>query len=879
MLTERVSHYRVLRQLGAGGMGVVFEAEDLRLDRHVALKFLPDDVVSDGRALDRFQCEARAASALNHPNICTIHDIDQDHGRYFIAMELLDGSTLAETIRRRPLAVPQLLDYGIQISDALAAAHAKGIIHGDLKPSNIFVTRHGEAKLLDFGLAKVPARTGEGTAETQSEVMVGGTLQYMSPEQARGEELDPRTDLFSFGAVLYEMATGRLAFSGETSAVILDAILNRQPTPSSRINPELPGALEAIIGKALDKDCNLRYQSAADIRADLQRVRRDLNSRGTITPVREPVPPVRRRWGKRLSLWSPAVAIAVFVALLVLNVGSVRDRLFNRRAGRGLSVAVLPLKNLSDDPQQDYFSDGVTEDIISHLARVPGLKVISHTSVEPYKKTSKSLRQIAGELDVDTILEGSVRREGNRVRIVAQLINARKDEHLWVETYDRDLSDVFAVQSEVAAQIANSLKADISASLKEQFDKKPTTNLEAYELYQRAKRYLETQNEQPYRSAIELLQRAVRLDPNFALAHAQLSQTHSAMWWLAWDRTPERKQLAKTAVDQALALDPDLPEAHRALGNYYYMCELNYARALEELDIAHRAKPGDADTLAAIGYVQRRQGKTTDSLATQLQSLQLDPFKSSYSFNIGETYALLRNFRDADRYFNEALVLAPDYNRAYSYKVRIRFRLIDDAAGARELLRHARTIGVGSDSYLLYQAILLEMHARRYTAALDLLSSSQADNFGEQFWYVPRPLLEAQIHELIGQKDLARKQFQEARVVLEKKILADPGDARYHSALGIALAGLGEKQTAIQEGLKAVQLMPVSKEAYRGAYRLEDLARIYAEVGEHDRAIDALERLMSINVDIGPAALKLDPAWKTLNNHPRFRELVRQQGG
>jgi serine/threonine-protein kinase len=711
--------------------------------------------------------------------------------------------------------------------------------------------------------------------------MAVGTVEYMSPEQVRAEEADQRTDLFSFGLVLYEMATGHRAFAGDSPGTIFEAILNRAPIPPLRINPELPRELEHIINKALEKDREVRYQSASELRADLKRLKHETEAArvgaGLALPKgAQQAAPLQKRW--LLALGGLAL-IAVVAVLAALNVASLRERLFSRGSERRFSVAVLPLRNMSGDPQQDYFSDGITEDIISHLAGIPGLKVISRTSVEQYKKTTKSLKEIAGELDVDTILEGSVRREGNRVRIVAQLIDARKDEHLWAETYDRDLSDIFAVQSEVATQIAGALNANVSASLKEQFEKRPTANLEAYESYLEGNQYAAIQEEQRIRAAIGLYQQALNLDPGFALAYARLSEFHSIMWWYTWDRRAERVNLAKAAVDKALALQPDLPEAHRALGAYYYMCHMDYPRALEHLDFARRIKPGDGLTVALVGYVQRRQGKTAESLATQLQSLELDPRSLQTVFNIGETYALLRNFEEADRYFDRTLALAPDYSRAYTYKVRIRFRLQNDIEAARNVLERARSVGLGEDPFLLYQGILMETSAGNYTGALDLLSSTQAEVLGEQFWFVPKPLLEAQILDLKGQRELARKKYEAARVLTENKIQADPEDARYYSALGIALAGLGRKQDAIREGLKAVEIMPISKEAYKGTYRLEDLARIYAMVGEEDRALDMLERLMSIPMDLGAAALKLDPSWKSLRNHPRFQELIRRYGG
>jgi len=539
LIGRSISHYTVVGKLGSGGMGVVYEAEDTRLGRRVALKFLPQELQQDATSLERFQREARAASALNHPNICTVYAIEQHERQNFIVMELLEGRTLAQMIGRQPLELGQLLDTAIQIADALESAHAKGIVHRDIKPGNIFINSRGQVKILDFGLAKVEGARSSlgGLADSRLDTVSSpedltlrgttiGTVSYMSPEQARGQLTDARTDLFSLGTVLYQMATGSLPFPGETSAVIFEAILNRNPGPPCQTNPALPSELDRIIDKALEKDRALRYQTATDLKTDLIRLKRDLDS------------------GRR-------------------HTAEVSKSRGGAPKQPEKSIAVLYFENLSGVKEDEYFRDGITEDIITELSKIRGLKIFSRPTVLAYRDKQVTPGQIGQQLHAAYVLAGSLRRAGNRLRINAQLVDTHTDFPLWSERYDREMKDIFEVQDEIARKLAQALKIRLSPQEEEAISDTPTDNLQAYDLYLRGKSYARRLTRQDLEFALQLLESAVAMDPNFALAYASMANVcarhhyrhGSDVTWM--DR-------ARAASEKALALRPDLPEVQVA---------------------------------------------------------------------------------------------------------------------------------------------------------------------------------------------------------------------------------------------------------------------------------------------------------------------------
>src|SRR5687767_15097126 len=565
LVGSTVSHYKILRKLGRGGMGVVYEAEDIQLGRRVAVKFLSEEMQRDGAVLERFQREARAASALNHPGICTVHSIDHHERQHFIVMELLEGQSLAQRIGQ-PFALPDLLDLAIQIADALESAHSKGIVHRDLKPGNLFINSRGQVKVLDFGLAKMalahqalaagePGSEVETTLKASDLTALGsvlGTAAYMSPEQARGQLTDARTDLFSLGTVLYQMATGAVPFQGDTEAVVFDSILNRDPRPASGVNPELPAAFERILEKALEKDRALRYQTATELKTDLLRLRRDLDS------------------GRRRAV-------------------DLSDSRGGAERAAEKSIAVLYFENPSGAQEDEYLRDGITEDIITELSKIRGMQVFSRPTVLAYRDKQVTPAQIGQQLRAAYVLAGSLRRAGSRLRITTQLVDTRTDFPLWSERYDREMKDVFEVQDEIAHKIAEALRITLTPQEQAALAAKPTENMQAYDLYLRGRNYARRVGRQDLMFALQMFENAVALDPDFALAHAGLANV-CAEYYYHFERQQQWLDRAISATQKVNTKAHDAPEIQLAEA-WVLFAEGRYDDAAEKVRTALTRNP------------------------------------------------------------------------------------------------------------------------------------------------------------------------------------------------------------------------------------------------------------------------------------------------
>ncbi len=719
LIGQSILHYTILRQLGSGGMGVVYEARDAQLDRHVALKFLPADLAKDSQLLERFQREARAASSLNHPNICTIHAIERNELQHFIVMELLVGQTLGARLTNQPMEMEAILPLAIQMADALESAHAKGIVHRDIKPANLFVTDRGQLKILDFGLAKITqgqtqAADGDRTLAAGDELTspgaAVGTISYMSPEQARGQLVDARTDLFSAGTVLYQMATGTLPFQGETSAVIFDAILNREPTPAADINPALPVDFVRILEKCIEKDRSLRCQTATELKTDLNRLKRNLETNKSRAKAKADSDSGSHKQGK--------------------------------------SVAVLYFENLSGAKEDEYLRDGITEDVITELSKIRGLNIFSRPTVLAFRDQSVTPQVVGQKLGAAYVLTGTLRRSGARLRINAQLVDTRTDFPMWSERFDREMKDVFEVQDEMARKIAEALRVTLSAEELEALAVKPTENLQAYDLYLRGKRYARRQTRQDLEFALQMFENGVAIDPNFALAYAACANA-CAMFYCNYSRDPVWVERARDASGKAVALRWDLPEVQvsqawvlyaaelhdeavrmvkKAIerkrdceGAYYLLCRALFAagRYQEVLDVAETAIEASGEdynvyvpivnSMGALGKSEGEKNMIQRRTAAFENHLKQVPEDARARILLGGDYARLNRTDDALRELNLAVTLRAN-EASILYNASCLYCVLNRKAEALDALRKAWEAGFRDAVWARRDPDLLMLH-------------------------------------------------------------------------------------------------------------------------------------------------------------------------
>ena len=892
MIGKTVSHYDILEELGRGGMGVVYKARDTKLDRLVALKFLPQHLTASEDEQVRFLQEARAASALNHPNVCGIHSIGEYEGQVFIDMEYVAGKTLRARIAEGAVRTADALAYAIQIGDALHEAHSKGIVHRDVKCENIMIDSRNRVKVMDFGLAKL-----KGSLKLTRTSSTVGTLAYMAPEQIQGEVVDARSDIFSFGIVLFEMLTGRMPFRGEHEAAVMYSIVNEAPEPPSKVRPEVSSEVDRIVLRALEKDPDDRYQHVDDMVSELRklqkqtsRVSRAIDVNPVVGTGVEQIQPARAEQisvpekARRRAPWiipaGGALLVAILAAVVFFGRGIFQGQHSGARAATVL--AVLPFENLGAQ-EDEYFADGMTDAVRGKLAALPGIQVIARASSSLYKRTTKSPQQIAQELNVEYLLTGTIRWERGgggpgRVQVTPELVRVAAGNQAttaWEQPFDAVMSDLFSVQSQIAEQVARNLGVTLQASGGDRGA--PTKDLEAYDYYLRGQEYQFRSTEKDnFEKAVNLYTKAIERDPSFALARAARCQTSMGLYWFRYDHTQERLRLAREDADAALGIDPQLPEGHIALGYYYYWGFLDYSKALEHFSIARQAQPNNANLAAGIGYVERRRGDLEQALRDLMRASELDPRAAILADDIGYTYGFLGRYEEADRHYDRASILSPDWWAPYAERAWVKFCSTGSAAEGRRLLEESQSQVRGDLTLFDFARIrfaLLEGNGREALEQIRKLTQNAASSHE---LFTPKGEYYARAYTLLHEPSLALAYYDSARALAAAKVKSEPGESQYYSALGIALAGLGRKDEAIAAGKRGVELLPASKDALDGQYRLYELARIYVLVGENEAALGQLKLLLSrpCGLIVSPRSLRADPTWAPLKDDPRFEKLV-----
>jgi eukaryotic-like serine/threonine-protein kinase len=867
----RIGNYQILEEIGRGGMGVIYRARQRHSRRIVALKRILSYHADSQETLARFRREAQAAASLDHPNILPIYEVSEcDDGMPFFSMKFAGGGSLldaAPALRGEPRRAVALV---AKITRAVQCAHGQGILHRDLKPGNILLDGRGEPLVSDFGLAKWLDTSSHLTRT----LTIFGTPGYIAPEQVNGSagKLGPASDVYSLGAILFDLLTGRPPFLGEHALKVIQQA-SEKPAPKLRtLMPGLDRDLETICAKCLEREPGARYRSAGALAEDLERW---LEGRHIVA---RPVSPAARAWR-----WTRRNPVIAGMAALLLVLGStVGVMVWNGEMTRpqaASGIAVLPFSSLSSDKENAFFADGVYDGVSTKLAKVANLKVISHNSVAKYRG-ARNTHEIGRALNVTYVLEGSVRREAGRIHLNAQLIDTRTDAHVWAQEYDRDLNDVFTLQSEIAQKIADQLGAEVSSVAKAAIAEPPTTDLVAYDAYLRGKDLINgiafsTRAKEDLFQSVQLLDQAVARDPLFFLAYGELAGAHDRMYFLGYDHSQARLKLAETAIQSVRRLRPDSGETHLALAQHLYWAYQDYDGAREELVIARRTLPNESRIPLLTGYIDRRQGRWDKSLEEMKQALELDPRDFSILQQISSTYEALRRYKEMTETLDRALAIAPK-----DVPSRVRRALIDLESSANPKPLHATIEAILAEdpsaaSVLVDQWLFLALRERDSVAAERALAAMPEDGCYDENIPFPNGWCEGLAARFRDDQPAARSAFTKARKELDQTVRDQPDYAAALCALGVVDAALGNKEDAIREGQRAVALMPVRKSAIEGPMLIQYLAVIYAWTGDKARAIEQLAEAAKLpggHVTYGH--LRLNPLWDPLRGDPRFEAIV-----
>jgi serine/threonine protein kinase/tetratricopeptide (TPR) repeat protein len=866
MLGKVISHYKILEKLGEGGMGVVYKAQDIKLDRIVALKFLPHHLTSDSVEKERFIHEAKAASALNHTNITTIHEIDEFEGQMFIVMECCEGKTLKQIIGKETLPVRKILDIGIQICEGLVVAHEKGIVHRDIKSDNIMVTPRGQVKIMDFGLAKL-----KGATELTKTRSTLGTAAYMSPEQAQGEEVDQRSDIFSFGVVLYELLTSQLPFRGEHHAAIIYSIINEEPQPIARFNNQVSAKLEDMVFKALAKDREERYQHIDELLADLRRERKSLEYLKT-TVTTQPAEPPKVVKKKAIPVLVGVLAILI---LIIVYFAFLRQKELATITSKP-SIAVLYLQNLSENKEDEYFAAGMTEDIITQLSKIGGLRVLSRSDVEEFKGKTVKLREVADKLKVNYVMEGSVRKSKDKIRIACQLIKASDGFHVWADSYDRQMEDLFAIQADVAKAVAQALKVVLAPVEVERIEKEPTLNVQAYNYYLQGREYYFTgfNTMEGQQLATRMFEKALEADSNFALSYAGLSDCYSTYVMNSLDPKKSWLEKAEKAGLKALALDPDLAEAHRSLSRLYWV-EGKTKKAIEEAEEAVKANPNYEEAWRLLGEWYTYTGQYPKAESALMKALEVKPTETWLFQAFIALYSLWGKKEKVQEYFNKGLEIQPTNLLIYC-SMRDYYLSRGELEEAKRMAQKVLSVDPRAiaSRFVLAQVFMMSGEA---DSALNYLNESRLQKPGQDLFVE------------LGYLELMRGDRKQAEIYLDscirfnqpliKEFEGLPDE--YYSRLRIALAYSlkGESRKALEQVERVRSSLGESVFTVDWAYGrniVVPLSFVYSLTEQKEEAVRLLDFLVKNNI-ITPAYIKLHSWYKNLSGYPAFEELVNRK--
>jgi serine/threonine protein kinase/Tfp pilus assembly protein PilF len=813
MSSKTISHYKIIEKVGEGGMGVVYKARDTKLDRIVALKFLSKRLLFNEEAKTRFANEAKAASALDHQNIATIYEIDEVNDQCFISMAYVEGKSLKEMIQERTLSLDEILNITIQIAEGLNAAHKKGIIHRDIKSDNIMITKDGVVKIMDFGLAKLkdaPGVTADGT--------VLGTFQYMSPEQLQGEPPDSRSDIFSFGVVMYEMLTGQLPFKGEHYPALFYSILNEAPEPLNQYRPETSEELQTIIDRAMQKDVQNRYQDTSEILADLRGGPKD-----------------QVLWHKKKIEEKP-------------------------RAPKRPSVAVMYLENMSRKKEDEYFAAGMTEDIITDLCSIEGINVASRSDVLPFRDKRINVSEIGRKLSVDYVLEGSVRRVDDRVRVNAQLINVADGFHIWAERFDEKLTDIFDLQAEVARKIAQALKVKLQPSEIIQMEKKPTFSIQAYDYYLQGRDYYWREGKKDMEFAIKLYEKALEIDPNYALAYAGLADAYVYKYEAYYDRSLSILNDAERNSQRALSIDPELPEAHRSLGRVYMFKKMTQ-KAIDEFKKAIHFRPNCHEACRALGWIYEESRNFDEAIRWTQRALEIRPTDREAFVLLGLAYYDQQMYQLALDIFSQALDVAPDYGTAFYYigSTYLKLGKFDQA-----LEKYKKCVEAGGNPNVWLDLGWTYLLKKDYKNSLDSFQKSIDLGY---FEFLASYYLGV-VHQQAKKNEEAKKLYRKTIELCCEQLKSDPDNPYFHSTLGLVYQALGDEDKAEIAMKTSLELAPVD-----GAI-VYDQARFYALKRNEQKAIEFLKQALKLPLGPSKFEVRLDPHFKNLQKNPAFAELV-----